>query len=161
LSDRHALQDLGNRLRRDEGNAALVTRGLGQLLADQPETERVVIDGIRNLGEVRWLQRALGDRFSLFAVVADTPQRFARQTSASTWNEFYELDRRDQGENEDFGQQVNRCVDFADVLIPNTEQLATWDIQPKFGQKVRDYAALVEGRVHRYASSDEMLMNIA
>jgi deoxycytidylate deaminase len=161
LDDRYALQNLGNRLRHEEGNAALVVRALGGLLKEHPDTERVVIDGIRNLGEVRWLQRALGDQFSLFAIIADTKLRFERQSGGLSSDVFYELDQRDQGESEDYGQQVNRCVDFADVLIPNNEPLATWQLESKFGQKVREYAALVEGRLHRYATPNEMLMNIA
>ena len=158
---RDELQDLGNRLRKEEGNHALVVRGLGDLFS-QAEPERIVIDGIRNLGEVRWLQRALGERFALFAITAETTERYNRRRNpAQSPQEFYELDRRDQGESEDYGQQVNRCVDYADVLIPNSEHLANWQIEPNFGEKVRSYAALVEGREHRYASTDEMLMNVA
>jgi deoxycytidylate deaminase len=161
LTDRHQLQDLGNRLRREEGNAALVVRGLGKVFREQPETERVVIDGIRNLGEVRWLQRALGERFSLFAILAEAKVRFERQSGQLSSDTFYELDQRDQGESEDYGQQVNRCVDFADVLVPNNEILAAWEMDTHYGEKVREYAALVEGRVHRYPTPEEMLMNIA
>lgn len=158
---RQELQDLGNRVRHEEGNEALVVRGLGALLGDDP-APRVAIDGIRNLGEVRWLQRVLGERFALFAITADTAERYNRRRDATqSPEEFYELDRRDQGESEDFGQQVNRCVDYADVLIPNSEHLATWQIEDEFGSKVREYTALVEGRSHRYATSDEMLMNVA
>jgi deoxycytidylate deaminase/dephospho-CoA kinase len=159
--DRDKLQDLGNRLRQEEGNAALAIRALGQALTDEPDAERIVLDGIRNLGEVRWLRRVLGDRFSLFAIIADTKVRFERQGGRMSWNEFYALDQRDQGESEDYGQQVNRCVDFADVLIPNSEDLPSWDKEPIFGAKVREYAALVEGRLQRYATPSEMLMNVA
>lgn len=158
-SNRRALQDLGNRLRKEEGNGALLLRGLGSALNTDADTTRYVIDGIRNLGEVRWLQRALGDRFSLFAVIAETATR-SRRLGLNA-DDFYELDRRDQGENEDYGQQVNRCVDFADVLIPNDDELRHWEIETTFGKKVKEYAALVEGRAHRYASPEEMLMNIA
>lgn len=159
--DRQQLQDLGNKIRQEEGNAALVVRALGSLLTESPDTERIVIDGIRSLGEVRWLQHALGDRFSLFAIIAETKVRFARQSNALSSGAFYELDQRDQGESEGYGQQVNRCVDFADVLIPNNEELSTWELEPTFGKKVKDYAALVEGREHRYATPTEMLMNVA
>jgi deoxycytidylate deaminase len=161
LNDRQALQDLGNRLRSEEGNAALVVRSLGKLLSEQEDAERIVIDGIRNLGEVRWLRKALGDRFSMFALIADATVRFGRQDSGMSLEEFYELDQRDQGENEDFGQQVNRCVDFADVLLPNNEELESWKIQQQLGDALASYAALVEGEMIRYPSPQEMLMNTA
>jgi len=157
--DRDALQDLGNRIRHDEGNAALVVRGLGAILSERPEATRIAIDGIRNLGEVRWLRHALGERFSLFAIVADTKVRFNRQGSSMNWAQFYELDQRDQGESENYGQQVNRCVDLADVLLPNMKQTTTW--KREFGKRLRSYAALVEGRSHRFATPQEMLMNAA
>jgi deoxycytidylate deaminase len=160
-ADRHSLQDLGNRLRRQEGNAALVIRALGGLLAEHKDIKRIVIDGIRNLGEVRWLRNALGDKFSLFALTADATVRFGRQDSGMSLEDFYELDQRDQGENEDFGQQVNRCVDFADVLVPNSEELESWKIQQKLGDRLANYAALVEGELIRYPTSEEMLMNTA
>jgi deoxycytidylate deaminase len=160
-ADRHSLQDLGNRLRREEGNAALVIRALGDLLVEHEDTRRIVIDGIRNLGEVRWLRSALGDSFSLFALTADATVRFGRQGSGMSLEDFYELDQRDQGEDQDFGQQVNRCVDFADVLVPNSEELESWKIQQKLGDRLADYAALVEGELIRYPTPEEMLMNTA
>jgi deoxycytidylate deaminase len=159
---RQALQDLGNQVRQEGGNEALVVRGLGALFVNGDAPVRVAIDGIRNLGEVRWLRRALGERFALFAVTAETTERYnRRRDAAQSPEEFYELDRRDQGESEDYGQQVSRCVDYADVLIPNNERLASWQVEDVFGKKVREYAALVEGRLHRFVTSDEMLMNVA
>jgi deoxycytidylate deaminase len=157
---RSSLQDLGNELRKREGHHALVVRGLGGLLAGEPP-DRIVIDGIRNLGEVRWLQHAIGDRFCLFAITADPQERYDRRRDETlTPQQFNALDQRDQGEDVDYGQQVNRCVDFADVLIPNGT-LKEWEIDSVFGKKVRDFAALVEGREARYATKDEMLMNVA
>ena len=154
------LQDLGNKIRQIEGNEALVARGLANVLVEDPP-ERIVIDGIRNLGEVRWLQHALGDRFALFAITADPTERYARTKGLfGSSEEFYEADRRDQGEEEDYGQQVNRCVDYADVLIPN-EHMEQWEYQSKLREKVVGFAALVEGREVRYATPEEMLMNVA
>jgi deoxycytidylate deaminase len=157
---RGSLQDLGNELRKKEGHQALVVRGLGDLLSGDPP-KRIVIDGIRNLGEVRWLQHVLGDRFALFAVIAEPKERYERRRNkAQSPQSFNTLDLRDQGEEEDYGQQVNRCVDFADVLIPN-HTVDEFEIESDLGSKVRDYAALVEGETARYATDNEMLMNVA
>ena len=159
---RSELQDLGNALRQTEGNESLVVRGLGGVVADGVPPARVVVDGIRNLGEVRWLQTVLGDRFSLFAVVAEAERRFERRPDASqSLVEFEELDQRDQGESEDHGQQVSRCVDYADVVIANDAKLETWEMSDKFGAKVTRYARLVLGEEHPFASNDETLMNVA
>lgn len=159
--ERQELQDLGNRLREEEGTEALVVRALGAVLTENSAAERVVLDGIRNLGEVRWLQRALGERFSLFAVIAETRERFDRQDNRLNWEVFYELDQRDQGEDANHGQQVNRCVDMADVVIDNGEHLAEWQIERQLGEKVREYANLVQGVTCRYPTREEMLMNAA
>jgi deoxycytidylate deaminase len=159
---RQTLQDFGNALRAQEGNHALVVRALADRFAKDDPPERIVLDGIRNLGEVRWLHRALGERFALFAITASIDERYKRwDDNTRSHTEFYELDRRDQGESEDYGQQVNRCVDYADVLIPNNEHLDSWEIPSKFGGTVRQYAELVEGRGQRYATMDEVLMNVA
>jgi len=37
-----------------------------------------------------------------------------------TWEEFVEMDKRDQGENEpEYGQQTKKCLDQADFVIVN------------------------------------------
>lgn len=160
-ADRSVMQDHGNELRKNEGDHALVVRALGALVSEADTPERIVIDGIRNLGEVRWLQHALGDRFALFAITGDFEERYERRREkALTTRQFQALDKRDQGEDEDYGQQVNRCVDFADVLIPNPT-VEEWQIEDELAGKTLEFAALVGGREGRYATDDEMLMNLA
>lgn len=102
---RYELQDLGNQLRNEEGTQAVAVRALGTALKAHPEATHIALDGIRNLGEVRWLREVLGDQFALFAVsVAEAKTRFDRRREiAQTWPEFYELDRRDQGESIEYG----------------------------------------------------------
>lgn len=160
---RHYLQDLGNELRRLEGTHAVAARALDAVLEEHPDATHIALDGIRNLGEVRWLREELGDRFALFAVsVADAKTRFERKREiAQSWPEFYELDQRDQGESIDYGQQVGRCVDLADVLIRNDEDRESYKLDANLGKTVRAYAALVEGRQQRWATSSEVMMNIA
>jgi len=160
---RHVLQDLGNRLREQEGTHALAARALAEVLSSTPDAKNVALDGIRNIGEIRWLRDQLGDRFALFAVsVGSAETRFKRRRDVSqTWPDFYELDLRDQGESTEYGQQVGLCVDLADVLIVNDEELQNWQLNDKLGTKVRDYAALIQGRAHRWATQDELMMNIA
>ena len=68
---------------------------------------------------------------------------------------------RDQGEEETWGQQVGRCVDLADVLIPNVAQLPARDVRTFFLDKIKQYLPLVEGREVRAPTDQEVLMNIA
>ena len=86
---------------------------------------RIVLDGIRNLGEVRWLRRRLGERFALFAIYADPDDDssvWARPT-APIFSSFRMTTsgiraRMKAGDNKSAG-----CVDEADVTILNAEHL--------------------------------------
>jgi deoxycytidylate deaminase len=144
----------------NEGNAGLATRDhMTTLSGDFPP--RLVIDDIGKVDDVRCLQRALGDRFCLFAITADPAERYERRRDRTqTIEEFYEFDRLDQGEDGDHGKQVNRCIDHADVLIPNPH-LEQRQIGRELGRKVKKLAALVEGRTSRPPTPDETFMNIA
>ena len=55
---RAELQTLGDELRESSGLHVLVERALTD--ARQTGAQRIVLDGIRNLGEVRWLRRRAG-----------------------------------------------------------------------------------------------------
>lgn len=43
----------------------------------------------------------------------------------------------------------------------NDEQLSQFLLDSKLGEKVREYASLVEGRFHRWPAHAELMMNIA
>jgi hypothetical protein len=135
--DRGSLQDLGNELRKNEGHQALVVRGLGACslrIRQSASSSTGYATSAKCVGSsTQW---ATG--FCLFAITADPQERYnRRRDEQQTPQEFNALDQRDQGEDEDYGQQVNRCVDFADVLVPNTT-LKEWEIGNVFGSKVTE-----------------------
>jgi deoxycytidylate deaminase len=161
---RQDLQALGDELRSEEGLEVLARRALESAMAQKPRPARIALDGIRNLGEVRWLQRQLGESFSLFALYADSEKRFERYREhyKSDQAAFAADDQRDQGEEPDWGQQVRRCVDQADVFLLNNEQITSKvKREAALRGKLERYAAIVEGRLFEYPSPDEVLMNLA
>ena len=91
--------------------------------------ERVALDGIRNTGEIDFLRTRFGDRFFLVAVYAPADVRWDRVRDTYVAQgldeqEFLQDDKRDQNEETPHGQQVELCVDRADVFLRNSSDLA-------------------------------------
>jgi deoxycytidylate deaminase len=70
-------------------------------------------------------------------------------------NDFLAEDRRDHGEEVQYGQQVQLCVDQADVLIDNSDDVSLADLR----SKLVDYAELMIGTKYRFASQLEIYLN--
>jgi hypothetical protein len=71
------------------------------------------------------LQDRFGSRFALLGVLSDGPTRWERvhETYRKEGTEqagFLEDDKWDRGETADYGQQVARCVDWADAILVNS-----------------------------------------
>ena len=114
------LQDIGNELREKFGNEILAIKTLELVKGN----EKVVIDGIRNLGEIEELKRQ--ENFILIGVDAPQEKRFerlvkrARESDPKTWEDFLVMDKRDSGLGEESsGQQVRKCIEQADYFFYN------------------------------------------
>ena len=157
------LQSLGNRVRWDAKDpGALVQQALQILARKRACYKRLVFDGIRNLGEVERLRATFGQRFYLFAVECPASERWERmrhtyESQKKTMEDFTVESERDRDQEDPFGQQVQLCVDQADVLLLNdgTVQLR------KYREALAKYVALVTGERPRYPSPLEILMNLA
>jgi len=155
---RATLQDLGDELRRKEGEGVLAKRAIQQLKAEsqklkacslQLETynlqnknqanrkkteeklqvtsfkfQKILIEGIRNPGEVAFLRTIPG--FILIAVDASAKTRFQRilqrgkPWDPKDWKSFLKVDGRDREDiGNASGQQVRRCMELADARIEN------------------------------------------
>lgn len=121
--NRKTLQDLGDGLRKRYGNWILAKLAVEYLQSDK---ELIIVDGIRNVAEVEFLRKRFGKKFILIGVNAPQKLRFERvgkrrsTRDPKTWEEFVEMDKRDQGENEpEYGQQTKKCLDQADFVIVN------------------------------------------
>lgn len=116
---RKILQDIGNEWRNLYGKGILAQKALEAVGNGQA----VVIDGIRNVGEVEVLRKH--DTFLLLAIVSDREKRFERLKGLKrredlTWDVFTQLDYRDLGiEQEKKGLQVASCIALADRFIEN------------------------------------------
>lgn len=121
--NRTTLQNMGNEMRKKYGNHILTLIAIEYLSRDK---EMIVVDGIRNPGEVEYLKKKFGKDFALMAVDAPTETRFQRIKSRNdpkdpkTLDEFNETDRRDKGKGQPpHGQHVEECVRMADFTITN------------------------------------------
>ncbi len=117
------LQNIGNDLRLQFGPHILAERTL-EILGNQ--TDRLVLDGIRNPAEIDFLKQALG--LTVMAIDAPVEMRLewylqraeGRGEDAPTEAGFFVSNNRDFGIGEpDAGQQVQRCLARADILIEN------------------------------------------
>ena len=119
--DRSILQDIGNELRKKFGNEVLIRQT--EELFDGSE-EKIVIDGIRNPGEIAYLQK----KYNALIIGVDSPiesrREFAFKRSGDadpkTAEEFELVEKRDRGLGEDsHGQQVEKCLALLDIVIEN------------------------------------------
>ena len=120
------LQDIGNELREKYGNGILAKRILEKI----EEGKNYAIDGIRNPEEVEELRKCKGHKFILIAVDAAPEIRFKRlierkrESDPKNWQGFLEMDRRDRGTaEENSGQQVEKCIEIADIKIYNSSSI--------------------------------------
>lgn len=133
---RRARQDLGNELRDQYGAHILAKVAISYMSMSK---ELMIVDGIRNPAEANFLKEQFDENFKLVAVDAPQQVRFERlrkrnrDDDPKNWEEFIEIDERDQGKGEPpHGQQVRKCIEIADVVLENDGDLN------KFRKKVED-----------------------
>lgn len=120
---RENLMDIGNDLRETNGNAILAERTF-ELLKNT--SGNIVIDAVRNPGEIEFLRRELGA--TIIGIDAPQEKRLewylaraeVRGEDRATPEDFYRADSRDYSVGEpNSGQQVGRCLEMADYVINN------------------------------------------
>lgn len=119
--DRFNKQNLGNELRKRYGTDVLAKTAWNFM---QKRKDILIIDGIRNPGEVEFLKKINGRDFILIGVDApreirwERVQKRNRPTDPKSFEEFAKIDDRDQGVGEpDYGQQVRKCIEMADIVL--------------------------------------------
>ncbi len=122
---RQTLQDMGDELRKKEGNDVLAKRVIERLNRE----EKIVIEGIRNPAEIEFLKK--NPNFILIGVKANRAIRFKRllargkQWDPKNWKDFVKVDRRDLGIGQGkSGQQVEKCFAYCDYVLTNNKDLA-------------------------------------
>ncbi|MBR9703786.1 AAA family ATPase [Candidatus Pacearchaeota archaeon] len=121
---RENLQDLGDRLRKEEGPGALVKRLLNKM---EPGKNYVIV-GLRNPGEIKLLRKF--KNFYLISLNSPQKVRFSRILrrgriiDSMILSEFLDFDKRDFGDKSNpQGQQVGKCMEMADFLIINDKSI--------------------------------------
>lgn len=140
LLNRVTLQDMGNEMRKKYGNHILAMLAIEYLPRDK---EMIIMDGIRNMGEVEYLKKKFGQNFKLISIDAPLETRFARVQKRSdskdpqmTLEEFREVDKRDRGLSEPMnGQHVEDCMRIADFTIENNG--TTRDFEKKIDEVMK------------------------
>ncbi len=153
---RKNLQDEGNRLREREGGNALTKRIINKI--KNQKYNRIIVDSIRNPAEIEELRKL--KNFFLIAVDAPKKIRFERikerdrESDPKTWEKFIEVDNRDQGEENEKGQQVKKCIDMADFKLINDDSLE------KVNKKIEELCRKIERKIPR-PSWDQYFMKMA
>jgi dephospho-CoA kinase len=120
---RNLLQDSGDEMRSTYGGHVLAKVSIEYLPRNK---DLIILDGIRNPGEIDYLKSNFNSGFFLIGIDSKPETRFeriskrARRDDPRTWEEFLEMDSRDQGNGQpEFGQQTRRCIEKADFKIDN------------------------------------------
>ncbi|MGA2386654.1 MAG: AAA family ATPase [Candidatus Bathyarchaeia archaeon] len=147
------LQNMGNELRESKENSYLASLAVNEANERAKENKRLVFSSIRNLGEVEYLRSSYRN-FFLIAVDCSTGIRWERvkddyKKLGQGEDQFFEDDKRDKLEEwTEHGQQVQLCVDEADMMLDNDE---TFPSRPtavlKLKSKIDPYIELFEGKL--------------
>jgi dephospho-CoA kinase len=127
---RQTLQDVGDELRRKNGDDVLAQRVIKAI--NEQKKDRIVIEGIRNPGEIEFLKK--NSNFILIGVKADREFRFKRVLSrGKKWDpkslsDFLKVDRRDLGVGQKkSGQQVGKCLAYCDYVLTNNKDVNNFE----------------------------------
>ena len=161
---REALQDFGNRLRLEKGCDYLARRGVEEIT--NGESDKWIVDSIRNPSEVEHLRSAFHEGFFLFGVYAHYETRWNRVKHFPPYNEnealFKQHDKRDADERLEHGQRVRDCYIRADIVILNDrDHHAGSRGEQEFDQKIGNFIDLVERKEPFVPSQDDAMMAIA
>ncbi len=140
------LQDEGNRLRKVFGGQVLAER---LLLKYKDGPKPLVIDGLRNVGEIEYLK----NHSKFFLIGVDSPIEFRWELTQKRKGEkdlidydaFVALDARDKGYGEPLnGQQVGMCLAQADFLIYNDEEFTDLEKSKIYKQVLEIYGEILK-----------------
>ena len=128
--ERNNLQAIANELRASRGNGVLAEMALERAKTLPPHAKIVLVDGIRNPGEVETLRKALGKNFRLWAVDAPIELRYERVKQRAragehllSFTEFKASEEKERRGAIAAGQSIDACMALADDLIENNGSL--------------------------------------
>lgn len=163
-----ALQKAGNWLREKKGpafTAGLAVREMHEVRTRRDPTDlriAFVIDCLKNKQEVEALRQVYGRSFYLLSVICDpdTRERRLRMKYRQGYADFAHCD---EGEDNDFGQQVRKTIQLGDFFVNNTndETKRTSDEEDAMNRALSRFLQLVFGTEVVRPTSDERGMYAA
>lgn len=176
-NERKKLQNVGNKMRKrdiKEGKSGgILIRNAIDILEREKCTKPIVISSIKNPLEVEELKKYS----NAYLIAMDTfrPIRWERikeDPYKNDYAQFLKDDDRDKDEgitikDKDgricyYGQQVQKCVDLADVVIDNSIDFKdSEDKKDKLKNKIKQHLAVIFEPGCRYPNNTELLMNNA
>lgn len=126
---RKTLIDFGYQLRKRYGEGILVKKILPQI----KKHKNVVVDSIRNPGEIKELRKLSTIHYPLFTVFIlgiDAPKKLRYQRllkrgrlgDLKNFKEFIQAEKRENSEKK-YAQQIGKCIKLADKIIVNNGSL--------------------------------------
>lgn len=155
------MQDWGDEQRKKFGVGALMK----MMLANTESGKNYLFDSLRNYGEVVFMKQTVKD-FVLIGVDADQKIRFDRvlqrnkSSDLKTWEDFLKMDERDSFDpNNPMGQQTRLCIENADFVIVNNEDLESAMKQMEWAYKQITDVPL--GRYKHFKGGEYQVLGIA
>lgn len=146
------MQGKGNLLRKVHGQDKLAASLLNTIYDSETVYDHIIVDGIKNDAEVAYFRNF--PNFYLFSVNADREIRRKRSVGAGRPfkidDEFLTADKKDEEEDDVYGQQVKKCNYLADVLVVNEMNFANAEThaRDKWISELRQrYVELIENNV--------------
>ncbi len=123
---RENLIKLGNELRKRYGSGFLAKQACRKIKKDK--YKKVIIDSIRNVGEIKELKKNFKNRFFLIYITAPKKLRFkfllkrSREGDPKTYKEFLDMEKKEHS-NKSTHQQLHKCKELRDFTINNNSTL--------------------------------------
>ncbi len=111
----------GSALRKEEGMDAVAKRCVPRIRS--LSSPKVVVDGVRNVEEIKYFKKMFGKDFKLIAIKSPLELRFERvkkRLRSDDMQSMDELKRRDEREK---GWGLEKAIEVADFTIENTGSL--------------------------------------
>ncbi len=158
---REDLQNFGDELREKNGSDFLAKEAFK--IIEQNGWNEVVIDSIRNPGEINYFSSSVTD-FFLFGIYADQQIRWerVREKYRGNMKDFERDDERDKNEKIDYGQRITDCFIMADFIILNNEPIIDENEAFRFAEaKFNKYFELIDKKSKFEPEEHEALMAMA
>lgn len=90
------------------------------------DSEKIVVDGVRNLEEVEFFKEKLGDDFLLIAITASDETRYKRAMKRGRKDDIKDIDKIKERDEREKNWGIQKVIDSADITIDNNKDLESF-----------------------------------